>query len=304
MIEKTWFEGYNGYKKCTTTYNAEGKLDRFHTELLDVELMDTTNIYEIFNIHLSQRQTKTVEVLYSGGVDSEIVLLACMYNKIPFRAITMRIYTGDILLNTHDVYYSEKFCRENHIEQKFIDFDVVKYYEDGNHFKLLEPYSIGHAGTASYFWLISQCSGFVVRGGDYSWPWIQQPVISPHQHKHSMYQQFMNDNGIHGIGNMLSYSIDLNLKFIKSHIELYNHDKHDPSNSVKLPYLKCDVFHHAGFSNIEPRIKAHGFELITKGAYDAPCIELFGNSISSISWGDKISELIGSTEIRYNDRYS
>lgn len=304
MIEKTWFEGYNGYKKCTTTFDDESKLSRFHTELLDVELMDTTNIHEIFNIHLNQRQTKTVEILYSGGLDSEIVLLSCIHNKIPVRAITMRIYTGDILINTHDIYYSEKFCRENHVEQKFVDFDVIKFFDNGNHFKMLEPYSINHAGTASYFWLISQCTGFVVRGGDYNWPWSTSPTISPNQHRHSMYQQYMKDNSIDGIANMLSHSMDSNLQFIKTHTTLYNHEIHDPSNITKLPYLKRDVFCQLGFSNVEPRIKAHGFEPLTKGAYsyDAKCIELFGNCVSSISWGDSISDVIGSTDFRYNDR--
>jgi hypothetical protein len=306
MTEKTWFEGYNNYKKCTTTFDDNGKLTQFHTELLDVELMDTTNIHEIFNIHLSQRQTKTVEVLYSGGVDSEVVILSCIHNKIPVQALTMRIYTGDILVNTPDVYYSEKFCRENHIKQKFVDFDAVKFFDNGDHFEMIKPYSINHAGTALYFSLISQATGFVVRGGDYSWPWINKPIISPNQHRHSMYQQYMKDNSIGGIANMLSHSLDANLQFIKSHTELYNHNKHDPSNNIKLPYLKRDVFNQLGFMNLEPRIKAHGFEPLIKGAspYDAQCIELFGNSVSSISWCDSISKLIGSTDIRYNDRYS
>lgn len=306
MTEKTWFEGYNNYKKCTTTFDDNGKLTKFHTELLEVELMDTTNIYEILNIHLSQRQTKTVEVLYSGGVDSEVVLLSCIHNKIPVRALTMRVYTGEILVNTPDVYYSEKFCREHHIEQKFVDFDVIKFYENGNHIPLLEPYKIGHAGTALYFWLMLQASGFVIRGGDHAWPWMHTPVLSPNQHRYSMFNQFMKNNSIDGIGNMLGHSLDINLQLIKSHATIYDHDKHDPSNNIKLAYLKRDIFQHAGVSNVEPRIKAHGFEPLTKGAYsyDAQCIELFGNSVSSISWCDSISKLIGSTEITYNDRYS
>jgi NH3-dependent NAD+ synthetase len=125
MKEKTWFEGFNDYKKCTATYDDTGMLTKFHTEIRDVELMDTTNIFEILNNHLSQRQTKTVEVCFSGGLDSEVALLSCIHNKIPVKAITMRIYTGEVLINTHDVYYSEKFCREHNIDQKFVDLDPI-----------------------------------------------------------------------------------------------------------------------------------------------------------------------------------
>ena len=301
MIEKTWFEGYNDYKKCTATYDVDGKLKQFHTEIRDVELMDTTNIYEILNNHLSQRQTKTVEVCFSGGLDSEVALLSCIYNKIPVRAITMRIYTGEVLINTHDVYYSEKFCREHHIEQKFVDLDIVKFYETGDYIEMLRPYRIKSSGAALHLWLLNQCSGYVILGGDYSWPWVVKPIVSPHQHEYNMYYRFMQDNNIHGIGNMLGYSLDSNLQFIKSHIDVYDHNKHDPSDRFKLPYLKRDIYHNLGFANLEPRIKAYGLDMVPSRPYNNICAEMFGNSISSISWGDKVSDLIGST-VRYNDK--
>ena len=301
MIEKTWFEGINDYKKCTLTYGDDGKLLHFHTELREVERMDTTDIYEILNIHLSQRQTKTVEVCYSGGVDSEVVLLSCIHNKIPVRAITMRIHYNNMLINTHDIFYSEKFCRENHIEQKFIDFDYVKIGESGEYLKLLSPYNIKIASAAPHLWMLSQLSGYVVMGGDYSWPWIVKPVISPYKHSFNMNNQFMKDHGIHGISNMLSHSIDSNLHFIKSHVVVYDHEKHNPSERLKVSRLKSEVYQHAGFT-VEPRIKASGLESIPPGDYNAQCIELFGDSVSSVSWGDSISEIIESGSIRYNDK--
>jgi hypothetical protein len=301
MNEKIWFEGYNDYKKCTATYDDDGKLKHFHTEIRDVELMDTTNIYEILNIHLSQRQTKTVEVCYSGGIDSEVALIGCVRNKIPVRAITMRVKYNDILMNAHDIYYSEKFCRENHIEQKFVDFDCVKM-ASGEYLKYVSPYNIRLSAAAPQLWLLTQCTGYVIIGGDYSWPWCLMPVISPHQHGYNMYYQAMKDNGIHGIGNMLGHSLDSNLHFIKSHIAVYNHEKHDPKNIIKLSNLKHDTYHHAGFENLEPRIKFGGVDLLPRGNYNDVCKELFGDSVSSISWGDKISEVIGSTNIRYCDR--
>jgi hypothetical protein len=303
MIEKTWFEGYNDYKKCTATYDVDGKLKHFHTEIRDVELMETTNIYEILNNHLSQRQTKIVEVCFSGGLDSEVALLSCIYNKIPVRAITMRIYTGEVLINTHDVYYSEKFCREHHIEQKFVDLNIVKFYETGDYLDLLRPYNIKDSRAALHLWLLTQCSEFAILGGDYSWPWIIKNLVSPHQHAHNMYYQFMKDNGIHGIGNMLGYSLDSNLQFIKSHINVYDHSKHDPNDRFKLPYLKRDIYANLGFTNIEPRLKAYGLDMVPPRPYNDICTEMFGDIISSISWGDTVSVLIEST-VRYNDKSS
>lgn len=301
MNEKIWFEGFNDYKKCTATYDDNNKLTNFHVEIRDVDLMDTTNIFEILNIHLSQRQTKTVEVCFSGGLDSEVALISCIRNNIPVRAITMRIYTGEVLINTHDVYYSEKFCREHNIEQKFVDLDIVKFYETGDYIEMLRPYHIKSAGAALHLWLLEQCTGYVILGGDYSWPWVTSPIVSPHQHGHNMYNQFMKDHAIDGIGNMLGYSLDSNLHFIKSHIEVYNHDKHDPSDRFKLPYLKRDVFDHAGFKNLEPRLKAYGLDMVPSRPYNKTCTELFGDCISSISWGKHVSDLLG-PNTGFNDK--
>lgn len=288
----TWYEGYNNYKKHTLTTN-EGKVERFHTEILDVELMDTTNIFEIFNEHLNQRQTRTVEVCYSGGLDSELSLISCLHNKIPVRAITMRIFTGEVLLNTHDVYYSESFCREHNVEQKFVDLDIVKYFETGDYIEVLRPYKIKSAASALQIWLLNQCTGFTVLGGDYSWPWVIKPVLSPHSHGYNIFSTIMKDLGIHGISNMLGHSLDSNLKFLESHLKVFNHEKHDPSDRLKLPYLKRDVFEHAGFKNLKPRLKSYGLDPVPPRPYNSICTELFGDCTNSISWGESISKLLG-----------
>lgn len=298
MTQKiTWLEGYNNHKKCTLTYSPDGKLERFHTELLDVELMGTTNIFEIFNEHLNTRQTKTVEVCYSGGLDSEIVLMSCVHNKTPVRAITLKIFRRGILLNTHDIYYSEMFCRNHSIEQKFVEVDVIDLYEandyHGEYIELLKPYSIKTAASAIQLWLLNQCTGFVVIGGDYSWPWVIRPLLSPHRHGYNIYNMYMKDKGIHGIGNMLSHSADSNLLFIKAHLEVYNHTIHDPGDLLKLPYLKKAVFERAGFKNIIPRLKSYGLEAVPTTPVNRISTEMFGNNINSISWNNNINVLLG-----------
>ena len=66
-----WNVGLNNYKKCTLELGENNH--KFTTELLDVPFESNRNITDIFNDHLSIRQTKYVEVLYSGGLDSELV---------------------------------------------------------------------------------------------------------------------------------------------------------------------------------------------------------------------------------------
>jgi hypothetical protein len=111
-----WNVGLNQFKKCTLELGEY--FHKFTTELLDVPFEYGRNITDIFNDHLSNKQTKYVEVLYSGGLDSELVLLSCIKNGTPVIAITLVIKIDDMIINTHDLYYAEKFCRENNISHK------------------------------------------------------------------------------------------------------------------------------------------------------------------------------------------
>jgi len=97
-----WSSGSNGYKNCTLESGENSH--KFTTELLDVPFEAGRSITEIFNDHLAIRQTKYVEVLYSGGLDSELVLLSCMKNNIPVIALTLVIKVEGLVINTHDLY--------------------------------------------------------------------------------------------------------------------------------------------------------------------------------------------------------
>ena len=53
-----WNVGLYGYKKCTLEINEGEGPHKFTTELLDVPFDSNRSIIEIFNDHLSVRQTK------------------------------------------------------------------------------------------------------------------------------------------------------------------------------------------------------------------------------------------------------
>jgi len=72
-----WNVGLNDFKKCTLELGSHSH--KFTTELLDNPFEYGRDITDIFNDHLSNRQTKYVEVLYSGGLDSELVFYLTPY---------------------------------------------------------------------------------------------------------------------------------------------------------------------------------------------------------------------------------
>lgn len=294
-----WSVGLNGFKKCTLELGENSH--KFTTELLDTPFENDRNITDIFNDHLSIRQTKYVEVLYSGGLDSELVLLSCIKNSIPVIAITLVIKIEGLIINTHDLYYAEKFCRENDITHKLIELDADKFFQNGNHLSYLSPYYIIEPHVATHLWLIEQCSYFPIIGGD--WPWAQthisEKVLSPFRLEYASYERYMKDKGITGIGNMISYSLDSSTKLIDIHLS--NHIPGENLSNFKSRMYKTM------YPELQPRIKNHGWEHHKTNSfnlihYKIDLIKQLKPTIPHIKWNDTIKTLLN-TSITENDKF-
>lgn len=274
-----WSTGLNGYKKHTLDNN------HFTTELIECQFEPGRNLDDIFVDHLVDRPNSPVELLYSGGSDSELVLVFLMKSKIPFEVMTMVIQVKGITLNITDLYYSEKFCRENNIKQNLFYLDAEELFNSGKYLKYLLPYNITEPHVASHFWLIEQCQNYPIMGGD--WPWLQKHknVLSPFKLAYSMYEKYMQDNGITGIGNMISHSFESSNKLI----ELHKQFDDDMVSLLKQRMYRMSL----------PRIKSHGWEqsqqLFNINKYKIELLKNLGAPKSNIIWGEQISKLIGST---------
>ncbi len=247
-----WNVGLNDFKKCTLELGSHSH--KFTTELLDNPFEYGRDITDIFNDHLSNRQTKYVEVLYSGGLDSELVLLSCIKNSIPVIAMTLVIKIEGLIINTHDLYYAEKFCREHNIIHKLVELDADNFFQNGKHLPYLTPYYITEPHVATHLWLIEQCGYFPIIGGDWPWPHthIPQKVLSPFRLEFSSYERFMTDKGINGIGNMISYSLESSYKLIEIHL-----NNHIPGETISN--FKSRMYQ-VMYPELKPRLKSHGWE--------------------------------------------
>lgn len=286
MEHKTWVSGLNGYKKHILS-NSE-----FITILTDCEVKKDRDITSIFQDHIGDRNH--VEVLYSGGTDSELLLLTLLTAKIPFTAVTMVIKVDGCILNTHDLYYSEKFCREHNIVQKKIDFDAGSFYGNGDYLDYLTPYRIIEPHVASHFWLIEQLK-HPIMGGD--WPWVHknkiQKVISPIRLDYACYELFMKDKNIDGIGNMINHSLESTCKFIQLQL--------NGNLNTKKDYLIKHEMYSSLYPSIEPRLRSYGWEHSPKKTFNMINykVELIKKSkivTPIIRWEETIANMLGTTE--------
>jgi len=295
-----WNVGLNDFKKCTLELGEV--YHKFTTELLDVPFENNRNITDIFNDHLSNRQTKYVEVLYSGGLDSELVLLSCIKNSIPVIAITLVIKIEGLIINTHDLYYAEKFCREHSITHKLVELDGDSFYQSGKYLNYLTPYYIIEPHVATHFWLIEQCSYFPILGGD--WPWAQankeNKVLSPSRLEFSSYERFMKDKGIHGIGNMVGYSLESTCKLIQIHLD--NHLSGDSVSNIK------SRMYQTMYPELESRLRSYGWEHHNTNSfkllnYKKELINQLKHTIPHIKWNNTIKTLLN-TQANENDKFN
>lgn len=294
-----WNTGLKGYKKCILELGENS--NKFTTELLDVPFESNRNIADIFNDHLANRQTKYVEVLYSGGLDSELVLLSCIKNNVPVIAVTLVIKIEGMLVNTHDLYYAEKFCREHNITHKLIELDADTFFENGNHIDYLHPYYIIEPHVATHLWLIEQCNYFPIMGGD--WPWththIENKVLSPFRLEFSSYDRFMQDKGINGIGNMIGHSLESSIKLIQIHLD--NHIPGEPISNFK------SRMYQTMYPELEPRLRSYGWEIHKTSKFNLlkHKIELLKNlkiTSHNIKWNNMIKQLLN-TSSNQNDKF-
>ena len=63
-----------------------------------------------------------VGVFYSGGFDSEIIVMEMLDN-----GIVPKLYFIDFKLNHHDKEYAEKFCKNNNLKLKTISIDIENF---------------------------------------------------------------------------------------------------------------------------------------------------------------------------------
>jgi hypothetical protein len=67
-------------------------------------------------------------VLFSGGLDSEVVLQSFLFAGIPVRAAITR-FAGD--LNRHDIAYAIRFCETHQIAYRLLDLDIERFFSSG-----------------------------------------------------------------------------------------------------------------------------------------------------------------------------
>jgi len=92
--------------------------------------------------HYAETQKRIPIILFSGGLDSEIVIRSFIDSKKPFKIVVNKFSNN---FNSHELFYVEKFLNSYNLTADYIDIDVETWLESNEALAMAEiskcPYS-------------------------------------------------------------------------------------------------------------------------------------------------------------------
>lgn len=159
---------------------------------------------------LREKTDKTIYLMYSGGIDSEIVLRSFILAKIPNWKVFVMNYDN---VNDYDLRYSKKFLSDNNINFHEHFFDLKKYWEsdvieDMKRYGSISPQFATYANRM--FYIASELNGFPVNCcGNKNLYHDGNDLLTIEHEKGSTLYRVLLVNNIQGCGRFYQYTPEL-----------------------------------------------------------------------------------------------
>ncbi len=100
-------------------------------------------------------------VLFSGGLDSEVVVQAFLFAGIPVRVAITR-FADD--LNRHDIAYAIRFCESHQVPYRMLDIDIRRFFESGAALDYALRATCVQPQLLHTMWAMDQVDGYPILG--------------------------------------------------------------------------------------------------------------------------------------------
>ena len=233
----------------------------------DADTVNTnTGIVEEY-AHILSETPGPLNIMYSGGLDSEIVAEVCRKYAIPHRLHFMVLVHENKIFNEVDFQNAKKFS--DSVELHYLDF--VKFFDQGDFIDYALKYKTQSPQLACHLKIASDIGSNLVFGGDAMYFYYNHEVscaeFKPTSFGHFCYDNLVRKTG--GVGNMANANYSLMIKWLRKQVDLaqsgianqYHEDR--TVNMQKFNYnWKCRMYQEAGFGSVPKQDKMTGFETI------------------------------------------
>jgi hypothetical protein len=222
--------------------------------------------------------TEPFDLLFSGGLDSEIVLRCYHELRIPINVFIFKYKNN---YNHKDIAHALRICNELNVTPTIIDFDLAKFFENDAY----DIWKMGHfhkAGMLPHMKMIEYLDNIPIMGeGEPDWTFkndIWQFKLDEADHSHSIY-------GIAIARPMIACWFEYSPEVILSHMQLPNMQRLI-DNAIPGDQTSFDINKYYLYKKIWPEIvirsKMNGFEgnnLQSRiSATDLTCIREFNDT--------------------------
>jgi hypothetical protein len=205
---------------------------------------------------IRERFSEPFDLLFSGGIDSEIILRCHVELKIPINVFIFK-YENDY--NYHDVRHALRICDELNVNPTVVDFNLQKFFENDAYDIWKTGYFL-KAGTLPHMKMIEYLDNIPVLGlGQPDWSFENkswQFNLNESDHSQSIYGVAINRL-------MLACWYEYSPEVILSHMQLSNMQRLI-NNAVPGDQMLFDVNKYYLYKKIWPeieiRVKRNGFE--------------------------------------------
>lgn len=105
---------------------------------------------------------KPLNLLLSGGADSELTLRSLVGSGIPVEAVTLRFRGG---LNSDEVHRASLIASRFSVRHSVIDFDVEKFLDSGEYLVFCTRYGCASPQVAVHLWLLESLGSKAIYPG-------------------------------------------------------------------------------------------------------------------------------------------
>lgn len=121
--KKSFSYRINLYDKFFVSYGTIGSVPISFRQACIDSAVEISNICQSLN--------KIPLVMYSGGIDSELIIAAFLESKRDFSVAHVK-YTPNF--NNHETYYVEQFSKKHDLDLHYFDVDPIEYFTNRNNF--------------------------------------------------------------------------------------------------------------------------------------------------------------------------
>ena len=205
------------------------------------------------------------DLMFSGGMDSEVVLRCHKELDIPINVYVFRYENN---YNVHDVAQALKICRELNITPNIVDFNLQKFFENEAYDIWKKGYFF-NSGKLPHMKMLDYMNNTPVMG-DGDPRWIKEQGVWKYEFDEDCHSQsiYCKTIGRNIIADWYEYSPEVIVSNMQT-TDIQDLINHVPSSEYKYFSEIKNILHKKLWPNIDIRAKRTGFEGAKKPGMNA-----------------------------------